>query len=74
MHSAGKPYAGVEIKIINENNETNAINEIGEVCLKGKVIAQGYWNMSGVNEKYFRRMDGCIPEIWDIWMKKDIYF
>ena len=59
LRSAGKPYAGVEIKILNENNETNTINEIGEVCLKGKVIAQGYWNMSGVNEKIFQE-DGWL--------------
>ena len=48
-----------EERIINENNETNTINEIGEVCLKGKVIAQGYWNMSGVNEKIFQE-DGWL--------------
>jgi len=59
LHSAGKPYPGVEIKIINENGENSSSREIGEVCLKGKVVAHGYWKPTGVNEKTFQE-DGWL--------------
>lgn len=54
LRSAGKPYTGVEIKIINEIGENIPFGNIGEVCLKGKVIAQGYWKATGENEKIFQ--------------------
>ncbi|MBK8487904.1 MAG: AMP-binding protein [Chitinophagales bacterium] len=59
LRSAGKPYSGVELKIIDENKATVSANDIGEVCIKGKVIAQGYWNSTGENEKIFQE-DGWL--------------
>lgn len=42
--SAGKPLAGIEIKIIDNDNLTCPPNQIGEIALKGKNIAKHYLN------------------------------
>lgn len=44
MKSAGKPAAGVEMKIVNEQGNEAAAQEKGEVWLRGDHVATGYWN------------------------------
>lgn len=53
LRSAGKPYAGVEIKIVDEANTSLPVNAIGEVSIKGNVVAMGYKNQSAINNKIF---------------------
>ena len=53
LRSAGKPYAGVEIKIVDEANTTLPANVIGEVSIKGNVVAMGYKNQAVINDKIF---------------------
>jgi acyl-CoA synthetase (AMP-forming)/AMP-acid ligase II len=53
LHSAGKPYAGVAIKIVDEANTTLPANAIGEVSIKGNVVAMGYKNQAVINDKIF---------------------
>ncbi|MFI5171702.1 MAG: class I adenylate-forming enzyme family protein [Chitinophagales bacterium] len=59
LHSAGKPYAGIEIKIVDENLNTVSPGNTGEVCLKGDVVALGYWNSAGEGDKLFNK-DGWL--------------
>lgn len=44
--SIGKPNFYVELKIVNEKGEEAAENEVGELCIKGKIVTPGYWNNS----------------------------
>jgi len=44
LKSAGQAISCVEIKIVNESNETLATNQIGEVAVKGPNAMIGYWN------------------------------
>ncbi len=53
LHSAGKPYDGVLIKIIDDNGNVLPADHIGEVCLKGDVVAMGYKNPKPENDKIF---------------------
>ncbi len=45
--SIGKPNFYVDIKIVNSENEEVAIQEPGEICLRGNIVTPGYWNNSG---------------------------
>ncbi len=60
MRSAGVPMPGVEICIMDENSNTLAPGEIGEICVKGPMAMKGYWNMPEASAK-------TIPE--DGWLR-----
>jgi len=42
--SIGRPNFYVQHKIVNDQNQPVGINQIGELCLKGPMTTQGYWN------------------------------
>lgn len=42
--SAGPPVPGVEVRVVDEQNQPLPPRAIGEICLSGFGIAQGYWN------------------------------
>ncbi len=43
--SVGKPVAGVELRIVDENEQEVAVGEIGEVIARGPNIMKGYYHM-----------------------------
>ncbi len=43
--SVGKPLAGVEIQIVDENDQPLPVGEVGEVIARGPNVMQGYYNM-----------------------------
>lgn len=40
----GKPRNNVEVIIINDNGEPVQKGQIGEICILGRALANGYWN------------------------------
>ncbi len=52
--SVGKPFQGVEIKILppDESAETGARD--GEVCIRGDIVMQGYFNRPDANAETLR--------------------
>jgi len=42
--SIGLPLASTEVEIRDKDNHPLAIGEIGELCIKGPQVMQGYWN------------------------------
>jgi long-chain acyl-CoA synthetase len=42
--SVGPAYPGLEVRIMDDHDEEVAVNEVGEICVKGPVVFQGYWN------------------------------
>jgi fatty-acyl-CoA synthase len=42
--SAGQPPMYTELKIIDNNNQTLAAGERGEICVAGPNVMKGYWN------------------------------
>lgn len=42
--SVGKPLADYQVKIFNEDLKEVPIGEIGEICVKGDCVMQGYYN------------------------------
>ncbi|NLI91623.1 MAG: long-chain fatty acid--CoA ligase [Peptococcaceae bacterium] len=47
--TVGLPFRGVEVKIIDENEETLPPGEVGEFCVRGPSVMQGYLNLPEVN-------------------------
>jgi long-chain acyl-CoA synthetase len=47
----GTPLYNLEVKIVDENDNTLPINTNGELCIKGPSIMKGYWNKPEETEK-----------------------
>jgi acyl-coenzyme A synthetase/AMP-(fatty) acid ligase len=41
------------ILILNENNESASLNELGELCVRGSSLALGYWNDAEKTKEVF---------------------
>lgn len=53
LGSVGIPLIGNDFKIVNENNEELPCNEVGEVCLSGPTLINGYFNNEKETNKSF---------------------
>ncbi|HET6473833.1 MAG TPA: fatty acid--CoA ligase [Pseudomonadales bacterium] len=51
MRSAGKPYPGVELKVIDENGKPVPPRTVGEICIKSPANMIGYWNLPDATKK-----------------------
>lgn len=51
LRSCGKANPGVEIQIVDENDNPVPTGEVGEICLKGEHIMKGYWNRPEATEE-----------------------
>lgn len=45
LRSAGQVVAGVELQILDENDQPLPEGEVGEVCARGDNVMRGYWNL-----------------------------
>jgi acyl-CoA synthetase (AMP-forming)/AMP-acid ligase II len=45
MQAAGRPYPGVDIKIVDDDGNTLPPGEIGEVCLRSPAVMLEYWGL-----------------------------
>lgn len=57
MLSIGKPMAGVDAVILDENRKILGVNEKGELCIAGDQLTPGYWNNPEKNQESFFEMD-----------------
>lgn len=44
LASAGQPIAGVELRILDEDDREVACGQVGEICVRGLTVSPGYWN------------------------------
>jgi long-chain acyl-CoA synthetase len=52
--SVGKPVAGVEIQIVDENDQPVSVGEVGEVVARGPNIMKGYYQMPDATQQALR--------------------
>ncbi len=57
--SVGRPLKGYQVKIFDENMHELPLGEVGEICVKGDCVMQGYYN----------RPDETAEAIIDGWFK-----
>jgi long-chain acyl-CoA synthetase len=51
MRSAGKPFPGVVIKVVDEAGQSVPVGTVGEICIKSPVNMLGYWNLPDATAK-----------------------
>jgi acyl-CoA synthetase (AMP-forming)/AMP-acid ligase II len=51
MRSAGKPFPGVKLKIVDEEGNELPPRQVGEICIASPVNMVGYWNLPEATEK-----------------------
>jgi acyl-CoA synthetase (AMP-forming)/AMP-acid ligase II len=44
LRSCGQPYPGIEIKIVDTNNNQLGTGEVGEILIKSATVMKSYWN------------------------------
>ena len=54
LASVGVAQSSVEVIVADENDQPLAANEIGEVLVRGDVVAQGYWRNPQATEETWR--------------------
>jgi long-chain acyl-CoA synthetase len=52
--SIGTPIEGVEMRVVNENDEPVAQGEVGEIVIRGHNIMKGYWQRPDATEEAMR--------------------
>ncbi len=43
--SAGRTIPAADVKLVDENERTAAVGEVGEIAVKGPMVFSGYWNL-----------------------------
>ena len=51
--SVGRPLPGVEVRVVNETNETLPVGEKGAIQIKGDNVFRGYWRMPEKTKQEF---------------------
>ncbi len=51
--SVGLPVPDVEMEIYDDNGDQLAIDEIGEICVRGPNVMKGYWNLPEATAESF---------------------
>lgn len=44
LRSCGKPWPGVDVKVVDPDGKEVPQGEVGEVVIRGQIIMKGYWN------------------------------
>lgn len=43
LASVGRPFEGLQVQVMDDEDRPVPVGEIGEVCVRGEVVMQGYW-------------------------------
>lgn len=49
--SCGFPMTGVDVRLLDDDGHSVAIGEVGEICVRGPLVMDGYWNRPDETEK-----------------------
>lgn len=53
LASCGKPIPGVTVALLDERDEAVAVGEVGELCVRGPLVTDGYWKQPEATEALF---------------------
>jgi amino acid adenylation domain-containing protein len=60
----GKVFKGQKARVVDENRQTVAAGEVGELCLSGSQVTTGYWNNPEKTREQFIHMPGDENALW----------
>ena len=52
--SIGTPIRGVEMKVVDENDDEVPVGEVGEIVVRGPNVMKGYWDKADATEEVMR--------------------
>jgi len=58
LGSVGKPIPGVEVKILDDQDRELPAGTVGEICVRGPSVMQGYYRMPEETQKTLK--NGCL--------------
>jgi fatty-acyl-CoA synthase len=54
LASAGKPYAGISVRILDDDDKEVDRGEVGELCVRGPLVMSGYWRQPELTAEALR--------------------
>ena len=54
LASCGTPCVGAQLALLDDEGRAVADGEVGEICVRGPIVMQGYWNKPEETAKAFR--------------------
>ena len=54
LASCGTPCVGNQVRLLDEDGQEVAEGEVGEICVRGPLVMQGYWNKPEETAQAFR--------------------
>ena len=62
--SVGRPLAGTEVRVVDQAGERLPPGETGELVIRGRHVALGYWRAEAESQQRFRRAGAQARELW----------
>lgn len=54
LSSCGKPLPGVTVELHDDDDREVAPGEVGEICVRGRLVSEGYWKRPELTAETFR--------------------
>jgi len=55
MASCGQALPGIEVELHDDDDNVTAGGEVGEICVRGRLVADGYWKRPELTAETFRQ-------------------
>jgi long-chain acyl-CoA synthetase len=62
--SVGRPLAGTEVRVVDEDGKPLPPGETGELVIRGRHVALGYWRAEAETKQRFRQIGTDARELW----------
>jgi acyl-CoA synthetase (AMP-forming)/AMP-acid ligase II len=54
LASCGSPLAGLQVRLLDDDGAEVAVGEVGEICVRGRLVMDGYWRRPEDTAEAFR--------------------
>jgi fatty-acyl-CoA synthase len=54
LASAGRPYAGIDVRLLDDQDQEVERGQVGELCVRGPLVMSGYWKQPELTAEALR--------------------